>query len=67
MIVDAVIAEDDLAKVFEILPQHSTVGSLMEAEPLRHLSMDQLYKALHIIEDRERARRQDPFSHFRRK
>ena len=67
MIADTVIAEDDVAKVFSILADHSTVGSLMEADTLRHLSKEQLYAALHILEDRERARRQDPFNYFKRK
>jgi len=67
MIADMVIADEDIAKVRALLPNHSTIGSLMETDALRHLSQEQLYKALHVLEDRERARRQDPSYYFRRK
>ncbi|HLY43651.1 MAG TPA: hypothetical protein VKR52_20725 [Terracidiphilus sp.] len=67
MIAEMVIAEEDVKKVCKILSDHSTVGSLMETDDLRHLSQQQVYEALHILEDRERARRQDPMNYFRRK
>ncbi len=55
------VTEEDIAKVLNLVPAHSTVDGLRETADLQHLSIPEIYEALHILEKRGHVRAEEMF------